>query len=376
MTTRRWLLTAGAAAALVGGPLAFGARPVRAPAVSAPELARRIRGTAGRGWSGLVETTGGLRVPAAATFANLGPLLGSDQRLRAWWRGATDWRIDRITGSGETDLVRHHDLQLRWTFGSQRAVFTPVSALRLPDVSDLLPPTLGRRLLAGARDDELTALPAARVAGTAAAGLRLVPQQEGATIRRVDLWADPTTGTVLRLAVHATDPDRPVLTTGFTEVDLAVPPAERTRFVPAEGMRVSVDQSVDAAAEANALTGVRLPASLAGLPLRTAADGRLGVYGRGPTSIFLLPLRATVARPLRLQLRRTGARRDPAGTLGRTGPIGLLLTGWRRPTSGTPGSSAGYGGVPGGGFGSGYLLTGTVTDPLLRRAAGGLVFGS
>ena len=188
---RRWLMVLATAAALVLLPVAIAARPVDAFNQSAAELAERVRASATVPWSGLVETSGTLQLPDNASFANLAQLLGDSNRLRVWWRDAEDWRVDRIRSTGERDLFRNGGSLIRWVFESQSATISPVSTVRLPDAYDVLPPVLARSMLQAARENELTRLPARRVAGIDAPGLRLVPHDEGTTVGHVDLWADP-----------------------------------------------------------------------------------------------------------------------------------------------------------------------------------------
>src|SRR5918998_136437 len=103
---------------------------------------------------------------------------------------------------------------------------------------------------------------------------------------------------------------------------------------------------------ANALSAYDLPGSLAGLSTRGGEDpGAVGVYGRGPTTLLVLPLRGQVAGPLRSRLRDSGgAEETTVGILAPVGPVGLLLT----PRTDRQGA---------------LLLTGTVTGDTLRRAA-------
>ena len=109
------------------------------------------------------------------------------------------------------------------------------------------------------------------------------------------------------------------------------------------------------AAAANAFAPYDLPATLAGLPTRDGDDpGAVGVYGRGPTAMIVLPLRGQVARPLRDRLEASGsARRTDVGTLAAVGPVTLLVAS-----------------APGGG--GAFLLAGTVTPETAEQAAAGL----
>lgn len=342
------------AVALVVLPLAVGARPASPVEVPAGELARRVQASGAVGWSGFVQTSGGLQVPASDSFATVGQLLGERNDLRVWWRTAEDWRVDRIRSTGETDLFRSGDGLVRWVFESERATYSLVSTVRLPEAYDLLPPTLGRSLLQGVRPAELSSLPARRVAGVTGAGLRLTPDDPASSIARVDLWADPDTGLALRIELYGAGDSQPVLTTTLLELKRRTPEVSTTRFQPGAGVNLFYEESVDVVAAANAFAPFDLPASVAGLPTRDGQDpAAAGIYGRGPTTMLVLPLRGQVARPLRDRLRDSSeAQETRIGVWAPVGPVGIVMTRFR--------------GRPGDG---GFLLAGTVTRATLERAA-------
>jgi hypothetical protein len=352
----RWLVVLLTAAAFVATPLLISAQPAAPSAISTAELARRIQQSGDIGWSGFVETAGTLQVPDSDSFATLVQLLGENTRIRVWWRNADDWRVDRIRSTGETGLFRQGGSTIRWVFESETATYSPASQIRLPDASDLLPPTLARSLLQGVRENELTRLTARRVAGIDAPGLRLTPQEPAATVAHVDIWAEPGSGLPLQVELYGVGEQRPVLTTTVRELSLGAPPATATDFTPAEGVRVNYEQSVDVAAAANAFAPYDLPASLAGLEPRDGEDpGAVGIYGRGPTTLIAIPLRGRVAGPLRRQLQDRGtAQFTDVGMLAPVGPVGLLITPFR-------------------GRGGAFLLAGTVTSETLQRAAAELL---
>jgi hypothetical protein len=354
--TARWLVVLVTAAALIGIPVAVGVRPAAAPRVGPVDLVQRIHASSGAGWSGRVQTSGNLSVPDSDSFVGLAQLLGEDNDLRVWWRATDDWRIDRIRSTGETDLIRRGASTIRWVFESETATVSPVSEIRLPDASDLLPPTLARQMLQGVRDDELSELPARRVAGHETAGVRLRPAESATSIAQVDIWADPRTGLPLQVELYGVGDRRPVLRTAFRALDQTAPPSSATLFRPASGIRIDYEDSVDVAAAANALAAYDLPRTLAGLSTRSGRDpGAVGVYGRGPTTMLVLPLRGQVAGPLRARLRDSGNAQETAvGTLAPVGPVGLLLT-RRRDRQGA------------------LLLTGTVTGDTLQHAASQLL---
>ena len=353
----RWAITAVAAVALVVIPLALQARPAQPTTIGADVLAARMQASGSIGWSGTIDTVGTVQIPDNDSFATLATLLGQDNQLRAWWRSSDDYRIDRIRSTGETDLIRHHQTQIRWVFESQTATISPVSKIRLPDAVDLVPPTFARQLLQGAAPTELTRLPAMRIAGIDAAGLRLTPSDPAGSTGRVDLWADPQTGLPLRVDLFGRGAVRPAVTTAFTQVDPSTPAASTTRFVPNEQMTINYDQSVDVAAAANAFAPIDLPITLAGLTSRDGSDpGAVGTYGRGPTTLIVIPLRGSVARPLRTQFSSSAAARQiDVGTALTVGPVGVLLTVRTDGFQGGPGRS--------------FLLAGTVTQATLTQAA-------
>ncbi len=349
-----------AAAALVATPIVIAARPAGASGVSAVELATRIRASGGVGWFGRVATSGTLQIPDNSSFTTLAQLLGEDTDLRVWWRGPLDWRVDRLRSTGETDLFRDDSVAVRWVSESQTATITPVSRIRLPDASDVVPAVLARSMLQGFRPAEVARLDSRRVAGIDAAGVRLTPAEPGSTLAHVDIWADPGTGVPVRVELYGVSDDRPVLTSAVTELTTGTPPSSATRFDPSADVRVQYDQSVDVAATANAFSPVDLPATLAGLRSRDGSDpGAVGIYGRGATTVLVLPVRGSVAFPLREQLQKGAATVDSdTGTYSPVGPVGLFLTPFARTAEGR---------------GQSFLITGTVDAATLQRVARELV---
>ncbi len=342
-----------AAVVLVSVPVAVEHRPVgRVAAPPLGDLVARVQASGSVGWSGRAESRGSLQLPNSDSFATLGELLGQQVDLRAWWRGPRSWRVDRIRSTGETDTFRDGGGQVRWIFESERATFSPVSTIHLPDAVDVLPATLGRDLLQGARADEVSAIAPARVADVDAAGLRLTPADGSTTVDHVDLWADPVTGVPLRVDLYGRGASAPALTTAFTDITLTTPDPAAVRFSAPASVTLAYEESTDVAAAANALEQFDLPTTLAGLSTRDGQDpGPVGVYGRGPTTMIVFPLRGSVARPLRDQLSRNGTTSETTGgTLAVVGPISVLVT--RLP-----------------GRGGGFLLAGTVTPATLTAAA-------
>ena len=274
-------------------PSIVAALPAPTTTLTAQELLRRVRSSADVGWSGYGESRGALVLPDVRELSDLPALLGDTTRARAWWRGPDDWRVDALSLVGETDTVR--DAAGTWTWHSEdrRAVrVLGVPDVHLPAAPDLLAPTLGRRL-AGAADVVASRLPARRVAGRSADGLRLVPRDaRGTTVAAVQMWVDPVTGLALRVEVHAAGAAEPSLLALLLDVDLERPPAARTSFVPpADATATSVD-APDLAALSDRYAPYRLPDELAGLARHDvgAAGGGVGVYGQGLHAVAVVPL--------------------------------------------------------------------------------------
>ena len=356
----RWLVVGLLVVAVASPPTLLRHAPASGSDATATELLSRVRAASDRGWSGEVRAVGSLEVPlTGSTFGGVARLLGEQSDLRVWWRDEEHWRVDRIRTSGEQDLVREGDRTTRWSYESGRATYTPYSPIRLPDDADVVPQSLARRLLAGARPGELSRLPSRRVAGRSAAGLRLVPADGRSTISRVDVWADLSSGLPLRVDAYAVGrPQRPVLTTELTTLDLQRPSRAVTTFVPADGIRVSRRAALDEAAGANAFAPIRLPDEAAGLPRRGRPEDfkAVGVYGRGPIAVLGVPLRGSVANGLKDQLNESSAAVDTGTQVSlQIGPLSVLLL------------YAGRGGL---------LVTGTVTPATLETAAKDLVAGA
>jgi hypothetical protein len=339
-------------AALVSLPLAVGALPARSDSRSAGELVEAVRRSGAAGYSGYAEAVGGLRLPLTADFSTLTDLFGDRTRLRVWWRGDEDWRVDTVLATGETGLRRDTEGLWTWEYERGTALRTTDPAVRLPRAADLEPGALGRRLLSEARPAELSRLPARRVANRDAPGVRLLPADPGTTVDRVDVWVDGVTGVPLRVEVYGVGAGRPVVETAYLDFSAARPDAGTTRFAPPYPGRVRRELNPDLAASINVFSSVEPPPRLAGLPVRRRVEGlgSVGTYGTGLTVLVAVPLPGRVSRPLREQLTDApGTTETGLGLRLTVGPLSLLLTD-------PPGRR-------------GWLLTGTVDAATLDRAA-------
>src|SRR5262249_60216823 len=130
---------------------------------------------------------------------------------------AAAWGVGLLTTTSETDT--YGDAPGTWTWDSNdRRVWRTDQApgsVRLPRPADVVPPELGRRILAGATPAQLRPLAAARVAGRSVPGVRVVPDSAVSTVDHVDVWADPDSGVVVRVAVVSRGADRPAFESQF-----------------------------------------------------------------------------------------------------------------------------------------------------------------
>jgi outer membrane lipoprotein-sorting protein len=351
----RWGAVVAGVAVLAALPWAVSRLPAGSNTMTAPALLARIAASTSQGYSGLAESTGGLALPVTSQFNSIADLLGGQTQLRVWWRAASDFRVDQIDVTGETDTVQDAAGMWSWDYEANVATRSDDVAqakVRLPRAADLLPPEVGRRLLSQAQPAELSRLGSERVAGQDAMGVQLHPSSPATSIGRVDVWADKASGLPLRVAVYGRSGGA-VLTTKFLDVSTSRPDAARTAFTPPPEARVRRQGRLDIAAAIDRFGGDQPPSQVAGLARNNEmpAIGAVGIYGRGVTELAAVPLPEDVAASLRDQLASTpGVAETPdGGFVISVGPLSLLIA---EPSS----------------TGAAWLLTGTVTSETLRTA--------
>ena len=324
---RRWALVGLGVLLLLATPVLVRALPASDSDVSATRLLQRIQGSRDVAFTGYVETAGSVGLPEGDALAGLGELLGDTNKVRVWWSDPTTWRVSTLRTTGETDLLHSGDHLLRWVYESKDVALVPDAAVRLPNTADLLPNELARRVLSDARPDELTRLPARRVAGHDALGLRLTPGDEQSAVSRVDVYADRTTGLPVQVQLFAKGLRTASLTTRFLDLDQGAPDASALSFSQPADSHVHTDSVVDLADAFNRFAARVPPTTLAGLPERGVGSGlgSVGVYGRGPTVLFAIPLWRRTADQVCESMRGAGARALDQGLLAGAAPIRLLL---------------------------------------------------
>jgi outer membrane lipoprotein-sorting protein len=352
---RRWALVGLGVLLLVAAPFLVRAVPAHDDGTSAVALLHRIQGSRDVAFSGYVESGGSVGLPANDVLSGLTKLVGDTNKVRVWWRDPTRWRVSTLRTTGETDLVRTGNRMLRWVYESKNVTSVPDVAVRLPDTADLLPNELARRALSGARSGEVSRLPARRIAGRDALGLRLRPADPQASIARVDVYADPATGLPVQVQLFGRGARTPSVTSRFLDLSIGTPSSSALAFSPPADAHLRSDDVVDLADAANRFASRVPPKTLAGLPQRAVpvgqARGAVGVYGRGPTLLLAVPLWHRSADRVREDLvRAPGTREIDAGVLVAAPPLRLLLA------DAEPSGSA-------------WLLAGTVTRTALVAAA-------
>jgi hypothetical protein len=351
---RRWLAVAALVALLTALPPLISALPAPKIDMSPVRLFRSIRRSASVAYQGLAESNARLGLPNLEAAGRVASILGQKTRLRAWYRGPYAWRVDELAPVGEHGT--YGDNGGIWVWDSGRRTATRVNGfpeVRFPRAADLLPPELARRLANGVRPSEIAGLPAQRVAGIDAAGLRITPSTPNTTVAWVDIWADPSSGLPLRVEVGARGTAGVVVSSGFLEVAETVPRPSVLVFRPPHDAFVSRIVAPDFAQMVATYSPFVLP-DVVGARQRTTSLRAAGVYGRGFGTIAVLALPAQFSPVTHDELAKLRRVRGPweQGHLVRTPLLNGLVVEARRVV---------------------YMLAGAVTPGTLVRAARGLV---
>ena len=351
----RWTVCAVTVAVLVAVPFAVRYAPVSTPDTGPAALLARMQASRSTPYQGYAESSGTLALPTTDQLNDLSTLLSGRCLMRVWWRSATDWRSDTDTPAGEHSTRTTSAGTLVWDYEDNRVgVSAPGAAntVRLPQDTDTLPPALAARMLSEATADELSALPARRVAGRAAEGLELRPSDALSSVGRVDVWADAASGIPVLVEVFGRSADLPAMSSTFLDFSDAAPTAGDLAFTAPPRARVRSVARTDFVGQIARFGGPRPPETLLGFTRSTPGAGlaTIGEYGDGVTQLVVSAVSAQLAGSLRDSLRlASGARELPEGLVVSVGPLGLLLTTSRGGTT--------------------WLVAGTVTADGLARAA-------
>jgi hypothetical protein len=365
---RRWSLVLSGTVALCAVPAVIAALPVPASTISAASLRARILASASHPYQAYAESTINLGLPQLPHLHDVSNLLDGTTDQYVWYQSPDYWRADVVTGTGESDTYTDGGVTYLWNYGSNLLTqVTGPQPVRLPRAADLLPPALALRLLhtAGAAD-HYSRLPSRRVAGVAAAGLRLVPASRGTTIGAIDIWADPRTGLPVEVQVSARGSAAPVLTSTLLELTQTDPGLGAVIPHPAPQLGITTTRlpNVDGVLNGDGdgdNDGTPFPLTLAGLS-HVAIPGRppgVAVYGTGFSRLVLLPLPSNIGNDAQNAAIQAGADTialagQTTGVLIRTPLINVLM-------------------VRAGSHHATFLFAGAVTPALLRSAASNLV---
>jgi len=291
---RRWTIVAAGAALLCGLPALIAAWPVPATAVSSAQLRARILASAGVPYQGYAESNVDLGLPSLPDLGNVTSLLDGTTDQYAWYLSADKWRSDVLTSAGETDTYQSSEFgTYQWNYSSD--LLTQIlgsEPVRLPRAADLLPPALAQRLLSYAGSaTRVSALPARRIAGVDAAGLRLTPAGSTSTISAVDVWADSRTGLAVEVEIFGRYSTAPVLVSQFLSVSFARPAAATLTPNLSQAVNFATSSLPDVTRIVNGY-GPALPPSLGGVARVAGVPGLpdVAAYGSGLARFAVVPL--------------------------------------------------------------------------------------
>ncbi|MFI5908630.1 hypothetical protein [Dactylosporangium sp. NPDC051541] len=340
---RRWSVVAVLVAALVAIPLVVAFAPVRADAVTRDQILAATRSP----YQGYVETRGSVVLPDLPQLGELVGLFGGTTSMRVWHKDAVAWRVAVLDPVGEKDLFRTSSALFTWDYG--RNLWTETvgdPAVRAPQASDLTPPELAHRLLRDAGPDAtVQPLPPQRVAGVAAAGLRVTPKDQDTTIAAIDVWADPRSGLPLLVDVPG------AFTTRFLDVSTDTPGDDvlQPRAAGSSGFASSTQSEITSSL--NSVARANLPGSLAGRARVPGPVSAIAAYGRGLSRFVVVAVPGRLGQRTFNALRDAGGEPITGGYLIRSSVLNLAVTQSGRRT---------------------YLVAGFVTPALLTAAAGEL----
>jgi hypothetical protein len=358
----RWALVAGGLAALCALPALAGVLPVSAPALTAAQLRSRILNSGRISYSGYAESNATFGLPPLPGLSDVTSLLDGVTRMQVWQASPSDWRVDVLSDTGERDTYQHAKSSYVWDSGSE--LLTRVvgrTQVRLPRAADFLPPSLASRLLREAGSTaRLSVLAPRRVAGRAANGLRVVPDEPVSTVGHIDIWADAADGLPLDVQVFAKGARHPALEAHFFQVSRWRPAQAVLTPQRGPGTGFSTTTASSLTGELGHLAPFVMPVTLAGQHIRVIPDLLpIGIYGRGLSTFAVLALGGSTGRRLLSGARTAGG--TPISTANGTGVVvssplvSVVLMHRDRPSRGD--------------FDETYLLAGLATRQALEQAA-------
>jgi hypothetical protein len=364
---RRWSIVLAGAVLLCSIPAVIAALPVQGSTIGAAALRARILASASRPYQGYAESSADFGLPTLPDLGNVSTLLDGTTDQFVWYRSAGYWRADVVSGGGENDTYGDGGVTYLWNYGSNSFIqIIGAQPVRLPRAADLLPPELARRLLSIAGPDaHFSRLPSRRVAGVAAAGLRVTPTAPGTTIGAIDIWADPRTGLPVEVQLSARGSAHPVLFSSFLELTQTEPSLDAVTPHPAPQLGLATARQPDINRVLNGdgdgdSDSDAFPGELGGLRLVPIPGGPPGVaiYGSGLSRLVVLPLPRSIGSQAFNAAVQAGA--DLVSLTGQTGAV------IRTPLLSVLLVTAGF-------HHATWLFAGAVTPAVLEKAANSMI---
>ncbi len=292
---RRWAVVAAGVGILCGLPAVVAALPVPGSELTAAQLRARIAASATVSYQGYAQSYVDLGLPSLPDLGNVISLLDGSTDQYVWYRSPGQWRADQLTAAGENDIYQTSRGTYQWNYTNNELTrVVGAQPVRLPQAPDLLPPDLARRLVGlASRATRFTRLPAQRIAGVDAAGLRLVPVDSASTISQVEIWADPRTGLPVQVEVFGAGDAAPLLVSRFLDLSETTPAAATLTPQPGPGIDLATTTLPDAEGVLNGF-GPPLPAQLGWIErvANPAGLSDVAAYGAGFSRFAVVPLPA------------------------------------------------------------------------------------
>ncbi len=288
----RWSVVAAGVAALSALPTVVQELPAGAASESPRRLLARLVAGADQPYEGLAEVHGNLGLPELPRLEGPAALLSTTTRLRVWWDSPQHWRVAELLPVSERNTYRDGDETTTYDYGPNEArTVLGSQPIRSPRAADLTPPSAVARLLGGIGPaDVVTSLPARRIGGHAAVGVRVRPADPRTTVGTLDAWADRSTMLPLRVEVSPRAATRPAFVTEFLAASAQRPSsADLARRIPGTAESDSGDD-LDPLAIYDRAAPWLLPQQLAGLPRTDGRATGVAVYGRGLVEVVVVPV--------------------------------------------------------------------------------------
>ncbi|GAA2183826.1 sigma-E factor regulatory protein RseB domain-containing protein [Brooklawnia cerclae] len=251
----RWIAPAAAAGLVIASPAVLtslaSAEPTLPPR-SAEELVSDVLSADPVAFTGEISQRTDLGLPDLSSVGGLDfsdpnsllALASGSNTWRIWYDGGRAYRIAIIRDQTESDLISNGSVLWAWSSQSRTAVRTELDGATAADQTQLpaeagSPQELARQVLSELEQYSTVQTDAnLTVAGRAAYELVVKPEDESTRVKDVRIAVDAETQMPLRVLVHSTQVDEPVIDVAFTRLDYTAPSASTFEFTPPPGAEV------------------------------------------------------------------------------------------------------------------------------------------